>query len=341
MGAERPTLKDVANRSGYGLRTVKKVMSRQPGVKEQTRECILQAARELNYTRNQAASALARNRKIRIAVVYSIVIDNAYYPEVEQGFLQAERELRDFGLELEFFTSTEHSAIHEPKVLQQLIARQDIDGVILEPSSGMQLNGLIAQLQDAGKSVVTFGSDTVESRRIFHVGGDGYRSGRIAAQILANYIGKNGNVCVFSDMSDHVQDKDRRAGFCDRIREHYPNITVETIKAEQGDYSKLVREAVEKGNIAGLFCTDARTVLAGSVLRELGRSDIPLVGFDLSEEGKKLMHQGFIKVIIEQKPELFSYLAAKRLFTYLAEGEMPREVEQTPLYILTSECLEK
>lgn len=339
MSAERPTLKDVANRSGYGLRTVKKVMSGQPGVKEQTREWILRTAQELNYTRNRAASALARNRKIRIAVVYSIVIDNAYFPEVERGFLQAERELRDFGLELEFFTSTDHWAEHQPMVLRQLLTRQDIDGVILEPSSGTQMNDLIAQLEAAGKCVVTFGSDTTGSRRLFHVGSDGYRSGRIAAQILANYIGKQGKVYLFSGMSDHVQDKARRAGFQDRIREHYPNITVQTVDASE-DYAELVRSVVESGDAAGLFCTDARTILAGKVLQELSRTDIPLVGFDLSEDGKELMRSGFIKVIIEQKPELFSYLAAKRLFVYLSEGKMPREVEQTPLYILTSECLD-
>jgi len=340
MSTERPTLKDVANRSGYGLRTVKKVMSGQPGVKEQTREWILRTAQELNYTRNRAASALARNRKIRIAVVYSIIIDNAYFPEVERGFLQAERELRDFGLELEFFTSTEHWAEHQPKVLRQLLDRQDIGGVILEPSSGTQMNDLIDQLQAAGKSVVTFGSDTSGSQRIFHVGSDGYRSGRIAAQILANYIGKQGKVYLLSGMSDQVQDKGRRTGFQDRIREHYPNITVQTVEASKGDYAEIVRCVVANGDAAGLFCTDARTILAGKVLQELNRADIPLVGFDLSEDGKKLMRDGFIKVIIEQKPELFSYLAAKRLFTYLSEGKMPREVEQTPLYILTSECLD-
>lgn len=340
MGIVRPTLKDVANRSGYGLRTVKKVMSGQPGVKEQTRECILHAAQELNYTRNQAASALARNRKIRIAVVYNIVIDNAYYPEVEMGFAQAEQELRDFGLELELLTSTEHWSLYQPGILCQLIDRRDIDGVILAPGSGTQLNELIAQLQEAGKSVVTFGSDTVGSRRIFHVGSDGYRSGRIAAQILANYIGKRGKVYLFSGLSDDVQDKGRREGFCDRIREHYPNITVHMVNALEGDYAELVRSVVEGGDAAGLFCTDARTILAGKVLQELNRTDIPLVGFDLSEEGKVLMRDGFIKVIIEQKPELFSYLAAKRLFTYLTEGKMHQEVEQTPMYIITSECLD-
>jgi len=340
MSAERPTLKDVANRSGYGLRTVKKVMSGQPGVREQTRERILQVARELNYTRNQAASALARNRKIRIAVVYSIVIDNAYFPEVERGFLQAEGELRDFGMELEFFTAPEPWGTFQTRVLEQLVSREDIDGVILEPGSGTQLNGLIQKLRDSGKPVVTFGSDTTGSCRLFHVGSDGYRSGRIAAQILANYIGKQGKVYLFSGMSDHVQDKGRRAGFQDRIREHYPNITVQTVEASKGDYAALVRAVVESGDAAGLFCTDARTILAGKVLQERNCTDIPLVGFDLSEDGKELMRSGYIKVIIEQKPELFSYLAAKRLFAYLSEGKMPREVEQTPLYIITSECLD-
>ena len=62
----RPTLKDVAAQSGYALRTVKKVMSGDPTVRDQTREAVMQAAASLSYTPNRAASALGKQKQVHI-----------------------------------------------------------------------------------------------------------------------------------------------------------------------------------------------------------------------------------------------------------------------------------
>lgn len=337
---KRPTLKDVAERSGYALRTVKKVMSGDPTVRETTKQIVLQAAEELGYRRNLAASALGRNRTIRIALVYNILIENAYYPEMEKGFLRCQEELRDFGLELVFCTTREKKNLESHvRILEELAQREDIDGVVLDPFSSTRLNDAIYRLTKAGKPVVTVSSDTVGSTRLFHVGTNGYQSGRIAAQLLANYIGKKGRVYLFGSKTDNLHTAGRLQGFLDRLQEHYPNMETVLVDVAGRDYKQVVRQTVERGDAAGLYCTDARTVLAGEVLKELGREDLPLVGFDLSEEGKELMRQGYIKVIIEQQPDRFAYLAAKRLFEWLVERKMPPMTEQTPLYVLTSECL--
>ena len=82
MDSSRATLKDVAEKSGYALRTVKKVMSGRESVGENTRIEILRAAKELNYHRNILASTLSKSRMIRIAIVYSETT-KSYFPEVE------------------------------------------------------------------------------------------------------------------------------------------------------------------------------------------------------------------------------------------------------------------
>ena len=76
---------------------------------------------------------------------------------------------------------------------------------------------------------------------------------RIAAQILANYIGKQGKVYLFSGMSDQVQDKGRRTGFRDRIREHYPNITVQAV---DGNYRYAAAASLDGGFVGGDFTLD-------------------------------------------------------------------------------------
>lgn len=337
----RPTLKDVAERSGVSLRTVKKVMSGDETVRAKTQEAVLQAAKELRYTRNRAAAALAKNRILNIAVVYSRTTE-AYFPEIEVGFDRALQEFSDFGLQLEWCITNERGPKAQRAILESLLTREDLDGVIIQPYSASRLDDLIDALAAAGKPVVTFGSDAPDSKRICHVGPDAYRSGRIGAQILANYIGKQGKVFVVNQGRDHMQTRERSCGFMDRVAEHYPDIQIfEMNLPENSDlYSDMVVSILENEAIAGIFCTDANTLLAGRVLKEHKKQNVVLVGFNLSQSGIALMKEGFIKVIIDTTPETQAYLAAKAMYEYLSEGILPERIIRTPISILTSECFE-
>ena len=337
----RPTLKDVAERSGVSLRTVKKVMSGDETVRARTREAVFQAAETLCYTRNRAASALAKNRILNVAVVYSHTTE-AYFPEIENGFARALQEFSDFGLQLEWCITNERGCKAQQTILESLLTREDLDGVIIQPYSACRLNDMIDALVDAGKVVVTFGSDAPESKRLCHVGPDAYRSGRIGAQILANYIGKRGKVFMINQARDHMQTRERSRGFMDRVAEHYPDLQIfEMNFPENSDlYSDMLASVLEDETIAGIFCTDANTLLAGRLLKEQGKTDVVLVGFNLSESGIALMKEGFIKVIIDTTPETYAYLAAKVMYEQLSEGTLPERIIHTPISILTSECFE-
>jgi LacI family gluconate utilization system Gnt-I transcriptional repressor len=96
---KRVTLNDVAERSGYALRTVKKVLAGEP-VYERTRSAVLHAARELGYQKNYISSALAKGKDTKVVVIYSETT-KAYFPEVERGFRRFAEDTRDFGYELE------------------------------------------------------------------------------------------------------------------------------------------------------------------------------------------------------------------------------------------------
>lgn len=337
----RPTLKDVAERSGSSLRTVKKVMSGDESVRPKTRELILQAAEELHYTRNRAASALAKNRILNVAVVYSHTTE-AYFPEIENGFERALQEFSDYGLHLEWCITNERGPKAQRVILEELLAREDLDGVIIQPYSASRLDDLIDTLVENGKTVVTFGADAPNSKRICHVGPDAYRSGRIGAQILANYIGKHGKAFVINQGREHMQTRERSRGFMDRVMEHYPDIQVfELYLPENSDlYSDMVVSILERETVDGIFCTDANTLLAGRVLKDQNKQNVVLIGFNLSESGISLMKEGFIKVIIDTAPETQAYLAAKVIYEFLSEGIIPERVIRAPVSILTSECFE-
>ncbi|WP_345800336.1 LacI family DNA-binding transcriptional regulator [Microbacterium sp. AZCO] len=68
-GWQRPSIYDVARQAGVSHMTVSRVLNGHPNIRESTRERVLQAIDEMNYTRSSIARALATRRAMRIGVL--------------------------------------------------------------------------------------------------------------------------------------------------------------------------------------------------------------------------------------------------------------------------------
>jgi LacI family transcriptional regulator len=82
------TIDDVAELAGVSIKTVSRVLNEEPHVRAATRERVLEAAKQLDYTPNVSARALAGSRSYLIGLYY----DNpspGYVGQVEQGAMTA------------------------------------------------------------------------------------------------------------------------------------------------------------------------------------------------------------------------------------------------------------
>lgn len=80
------TIDEVALRAGVSPMTVSRVVNGQGKVRDSTRENVMRAVRELDYTPNLAASSLAAARHTRIALIYTNP-SSAYLSELLVGAL--------------------------------------------------------------------------------------------------------------------------------------------------------------------------------------------------------------------------------------------------------------
>lgn len=339
----RVTLKHLAEQSGYSLRTVKKVMSGTEYVSEETRTSILHIARKLNYKPNRIASTLARNREYKIAVVYAEV-SKYYFPEVEAGMRRCLEEHNDFGIKAEFHKYNDLDVEWMKGTLKALAKREDIHGVVVKPVSVDQLDEEINALAAAGKPVVTFGTDAPKSERICYVGIDAYKSGRIAAQLAANYMGKQGKVLIVSMSNTMMQSAGRVAGFKEKMAEAYPAMDLQEVLLPNHPrvyYDSVKSILTHETGITGIFDTSADVYICASVLKELGKKDeIVLIGYDLSEETNKLLKEDHIKAVLYQNPEYQGYQSLKVLCSYFLENKLPQNPNLHPeVGIVLGECL--
>lgn len=80
------TIQTVAERAGVSAMTVSNVLNNRRNVRESTREAVLTAARELDYTPNMAARSLASAATVRIGL-FSRDIDSGFLSSILSGAL--------------------------------------------------------------------------------------------------------------------------------------------------------------------------------------------------------------------------------------------------------------
>lgn len=93
----KATITEVAQLAGVSIKTVSRVVNREPNVRSATREKVNRAIRELNYRPNQSARNLASHRSRLIALVYDDpstydIPSSGYVIEMQSGVLNACRQ---------------------------------------------------------------------------------------------------------------------------------------------------------------------------------------------------------------------------------------------------------
>ncbi|MEL7298096.1 MAG: LacI family DNA-binding transcriptional regulator, partial [Pseudomonadota bacterium] len=84
MDTAKVTIFEVAQRAGVSIKTVSRVINREPNVRDTTRERVEQAVNELNYRPDQSARNLASQKSHLIGLVYD---DPAAYELPSSGYI--------------------------------------------------------------------------------------------------------------------------------------------------------------------------------------------------------------------------------------------------------------
>jgi len=128
----KATINDVAKRAGVSMKTVSRVLNKEPNVAVKTRERVEQIARELNYTPNFAARGLASSKSYLLALMYGNV-GATYIVDIQRGAHDVCRE-SGYHLVLEPFNILKSQSSEELIYdLETRLKRIAMDGIILTP----------------------------------------------------------------------------------------------------------------------------------------------------------------------------------------------------------------
>lgn len=177
-----------------------------------------------NYIAGQESMKKNKKRHMRIAII-TTCIDEYVYPIILDVM---EKQLSEAGYVLQI-SSTNNSIEKERMILKEILGRNDIDGMIVEPTqSGLPSPniGLYRRLEENGIKIVFLHSAYPELNYI-HVSMNDRAAGKMATEHLLSSGHRNiGAVFKSDDGQGHL----RYAGYCEALRNRGIKVRGERIK---------------------------------------------------------------------------------------------------------------
>ncbi len=199
-GKSSVTSGDVARLANVSQSAVSRTFSPGASVSEQTRQVVLDAAKELGYRPNALARAMisGRSRLIAILVAY---LDNQFYPLVLE---QMSRALQDRGYQVLLFMTDPGN---QDQVVQKMLQYQ-VEGIVM--ASATLSSSLARECASTGTPVVMF-NRYVPSSPTSSVTSDNIEG----ARLLAHFLVKGGHrkIAFVAGNEDSSTSRDREAGF--------------------------------------------------------------------------------------------------------------------------------
>lgn len=270
MTVARPTIVDVAARSGVSTATVSRVLSGSHAASTAARERVLAAAEALDYRPSAVARALKLQSTRTIGLVVTD-IENPFFPQLVSA-IEAEATARGHGLLL---CNTTDDAARELAALK-LLVEQRVDGIMLASSRAMRRHARL--LQDLGVPVVL-----VNSR-----GAAGLPSvdtaSRLGARMAAEHLIGLGHrrLAHITAPRSNAAAADRLAGVRDAVRAAGADLVVVEGDGRVDGGARAV--ASVPAEVTGIVCyNDLAAIGAMRALRSAGRrvpEEVSVIGFD-------------------------------------------------------------
>lgn len=124
-GRNVPTIRDVARLAGVSIGTASKALNAGGRLKQETREKVLGAARDIGYRPNDLAQSLHRTRSMTVGIISSDSFGRFTLPIVEA----LEQQLADQGIAI-FMCNATDDPLRERQHIDQLLGKR-IDGLVV------------------------------------------------------------------------------------------------------------------------------------------------------------------------------------------------------------------
>ena len=340
MAKQRRGIHQIAEIANVSIGTVDRALHGRGGIKEATRQRILEIARQIGYTPNLAARALSVARGgARIGVCIPREI-HFFYDQLWTGVLDEAKRVTQFGVE---FLNRPVQTLGEgdSEAFRELMA-SGVDGIILTAGNPKNLTPLIDEAEANGTPVVCVSTDAPESHRSSVVYVDPYLNGCLAGELMGKFVPPDSKVAVVAGMLMAEDHRRKAEGFSATFPKHCPGgkiaAVIEGHEDEDESFQKSFDLLRRIPALAGIY---VNTVNCLPVCRALGArglgGKVKLITTDLFMEMFPYFNKGTIAASIYQQPHRQGQIAVRIMVDNLvSKVNFPPAVRLSPGVVMSS-----
>lgn len=337
---ERRGIHLLAELANVSIGTVDRALHGRDGIRESTRQRILQIARQVGYTPNLAARALSvAKASARIGVCMPREI-HFFYDQLWSGVLDEARSLAQLGIQFEY-RPVRTLGEDDTKAFKDLL-RTGVNGIIVAAGNPKGLSPLIDAAEEEGIRVVCVSTDAPESHRSSIVSVDPWLNGCLAGELMGKSVPPKAKVAVVAGMLTAMDHRKKTEGFSDAFPQHCPGGEIigiiEGHEDEDESFQKTFELLGRAPSLAGLY---VNTVNCLPVCRALGArglaGKVRLIATDLFAEMAPYFQKGTISASIYQQPYRQGQIAVRLMADHLmSKASFPPTVHLSPGVVMSS-----
>ncbi len=326
----RPTMRDVAALANVSLKTVSRVVNQEPGVSPDLVLRVDQAAVQLDYRPNLAASSLRRTDG-RTATIGLLLEDvgNPFSSTVHRAIEDAAR-ARGIAV---LASSLDEDPERERQLIRNFVSRR-VDGLVIAPAATD--HSYLVNERRAGLALVFIDRPPsyLDADTVLAANRDGARDG-------VRHLLEQGHrrVAFLGDMRSISTARERFAGYQDALRDASIGVDAQLVRQDLHSIGAAVSAVTEllSGTVGdaptALFASqNLVTIGALRALRGLGlQRKVALVGFDEVMLGD-LVEPGLS--VVAQDPTAMGAAASELLFRRMDGDTGPTQVRVIPTRLI-------
>lgn len=324
------TAKMIAEELGVSTATVDRVLNNRAGVSDKTIKRVKNKAEELGYEPNTAAKFLSTQKKTNVAFVLPVVPEY-FWDEIEFEINESAKMYADFGFFVQVYRITTIPMENQIDFIDNLIDEQFYDALVISPHDAEPYIEIINKGVRKGIPIFTLNNDVPQSKRTSFVGGDYYRAGYLAGELIHSFskLNKLDNVVIIREDEDTYQMIRKEKGFKSYFYNNKIDVNILTlpVKSNNIQLSEDRKKEMLKSSSAIYVANGILGEIAEYVYKQQYNDGKTLIGHDMSKKIDKYLQNKVIKSTICQDPASQAMIMMKNVFENIVLKKRSEERE--------------
>ncbi len=270
----------------------------------------------------------------------AVAADEIYIPVISKGFQHqfwqavksgADQAAKDFKVKVTFEGPESESMVDKQiDMFAAALAKKPkaIGFAALDSKAAIPL---LKKAQAAGIPVVAFDSGVDSPIPVTTATTDNVAAAALAADKMAELIGKSGEVALVVHDQTSRTGIDRTEGFVKRVKSAYPNIKIVSVQYGGGDQLKsteITKSILQANpNLKGIFgANEGSAIGALNGAKEMKRK-VVIIGYDSGKQQKAAILDGSMAGAITQNPVGIGYKTVEAAVKALKGEKLPKIID--------------